>query len=83
MPRSLPARLSVLIIEAYQARGGGRRFFGVACNFSPTCSEYTRLAIEQDGFRSGVRAGWRRIRRCSNPDQVGVRDDPYPGCSHV
>lgn len=80
---SYAGRKAIQLINAYRAKGGGRHFFGVSCNFSPTCSDYTRQAIEQDGLRRGIIAGWRRIRRCTNPDQVEVRNDPYPGYEHV
>ncbi len=64
-------------IEAYQRAGGGRHYFGVACNFAPTCSEYTRQAILDRGVRGGVAAGWRRLRRCNDPDPARVMEDPY------
>ena len=35
-----------------------------SCRFTPTCSEYTRQAIERYGFRRGAYMGVRRILRC-------------------
>ena len=67
----------VSLIERYQRNGGGRRYFAVECNFEPTCSEYTRQAILDQGTLRGVRLGWRRIRRCTQADLVHKIDDPY------
>jgi putative component of membrane protein insertase Oxa1/YidC/SpoIIIJ protein YidD len=65
-------------IDAYQARGGGRVVFGVDCNFNPTCSAYTREAVARYGAGAGLRLGWQRIRRCTDPDCTAPRDDPVP-----
>ena len=75
---SVLARLAVRLIESYQRRGGGARLFGVECNFTPSCSEYTRQAILRFRFRRGVVLGWRRLWRCNRRDQVGVVADPVP-----
>ena len=44
-----------------------------SCRFTPTCSEYTRQAIERYGFRRGTYMGLRRILRC-NPFHAGGYD---------
>lgn len=44
-----------------------------SCRFHPTCSEYTRQAIERYGFGRGSLMGLRRIVRC-NPFCVGGHD---------
>ena len=75
---SVLARLAVGLIEGYQRRGGGARLLGVACNFTPSCSEYTRQAILRFGFRRGVVLGWRRLRRCNRRDQLETMADPVP-----
>ncbi|MBN1799499.1 MAG: membrane protein insertion efficiency factor YidD [Spirochaetales bacterium] len=36
-----------------------------ACMFTPTCSEYTRLAIQKHGFIAGIVMGAARILRCN------------------
>lgn len=75
---SLAAKWALAAIRRYQRGGGSRRYFNIECNFSPTCSEYTRQAIIRYGFRKGVVLGWQRIRRCNDPDCVEHRDDPLP-----
>lgn len=75
--KHLPRRLACAVIARYQANGGGLRYFGVACNFSQTCSEYTRQAIEDQGVRKGIPIGWARIRRCQHRHVRGKLDDPY------
>jgi len=37
---------------------------GPACRFEPSCSEYTRQAIERHGAVVGLYRGARRILRC-------------------
>ena len=35
-----------------------------ACRFTPTCSEYTRQAIERYGALKGLVLGFKRLCRC-------------------
>ena len=51
---------------------GGR----AACRFIPTCSEYTRLAIEKYGVCRGAWLGFKRISRCRPGGGFGY--DPVP-----
>ena len=76
--RNAGQRLAVAAIERYQAKGGGREQFRVDCNFTPTCSEYTRQAILRFGLLRGLRAGLARIRRCTDPDCIHPEPDPVP-----
>ena len=39
-------------------------FFPPACRFEPTCSEYTREAVEKYGALRGTWMGVKRILRC-------------------
>lgn len=72
------ASLSVALIRRYQASGGSRRWFGIECNFEPSCSEYTKQCIQQYGAIKGWRLGLSRIRRCNAPDQFEKQQDPIP-----
>lgn len=65
-------------IRYYQKTGGSVQHFGLSCNFSPTCSEYTHQAISSFGVVKGICLGVKRIRRCNDPDCVHIIDDPIP-----
>lgn len=48
-------------------------FFGINCKYYPTCSEYTRQAIEKYGSLKGIFLGIIRILKC-NPFSKGGYD---------
>jgi putative membrane protein insertion efficiency factor len=52
------------------------RFTPSMCRFSPTCSEYTRIAVQRHGAVRGICMGLRRISRC-HPFHAGGHD-PVP-----
>ncbi|NIQ10285.1 MAG: membrane protein insertion efficiency factor YidD, partial [Gammaproteobacteria bacterium] len=35
------------LISRYRTMGGGRAFFGIDCNFEPSCSAYAHDAISE------------------------------------
>ena len=51
-------------------------FFGKACRFTPTCSEYTIEALEKFGTLKGLSLGIRRFSRCH--PFGGFGHDPVP-----
>lgn len=40
-------------------------FFGHSCRFTPTCSEYSKQAIEKYGIMRGIFMSVKRIIRCN------------------
>ena len=46
------------------------------CRFTPTCSEYTKEAIEKYGLFKGTLMGCKRIRKCHPKGGSGY--DPVP-----
>ena len=53
---------SIKFIEFYQKRISPLK--KPSCVFIPTCSEYTKEAIEKYGTRKGIFLGIKRIARC-------------------
>ena len=41
------------------------------CRFTPTCSEYTKIAIEKYGVIKGIKLGIKRILRCHPKGKYG------------
>lgn len=48
-------------------------YFGIQCKYYPTCSEYTRQAIERYGSVKGLLLGIKRLLKC-NPFSKGGYD---------
>jgi len=66
--------LALLLIRLYQRALSP--VLGVHCRFYPTCSAYTREAIEKYGFVQGAWLGVRRLLRCHPLHRGGF--DPVP-----
>lgn len=69
-------KIAIALVRTYQYAIspliGGR----AACRFIPTCSEYTRQAIEKHGTVRGIWMGIKRISRCRPGGGCGY--DPVP-----
>lgn len=73
---SLTRRIAITMVRMYQCAisplVGGR----AACRFTPTCSEYTKQAIEKYGVMRGTWLGIKRISQCRPGGGYGY--DPVP-----
>lgn len=69
-------KIILFAIKKYQLTGGGRKWFGVECNFEPSCSSYTYQAIDKYGIISGIKLGIKRIKSCNKNDTICKCIDP-------
>ena len=64
-------KLGILLISFYKKYISPIfHFFGIECKYYPTCSEYTKQAIEKYGLLKGIFLGFIRILKC-NPFSKG------------
>ena len=64
----------IKLIEFYQKYiSSFFHFLGIRCKYYPTCSEYTKQAIQKYGVVKGIVLGIARILRC-NPFSKGGYD---------
>jgi len=66
-------KLALFLISVYQRI---RRYFPKVCRFYPSCSDYTKQAIEKHGLIRGGALGARRIVKCHPLNPGGY--DPVP-----
>ena len=67
-------KLFVKIIKFYKlAISPWFEWMGVHCKYEPTCSEYTKQAIEKYGAVKGLWLGFKRFLKC-NPFSKGGYD---------
>ncbi len=71
---NLAQRCLVGLVRAYQIALSP--YFGSQCRFTPTCSQYTREAIEKHGALKGTWLGIKRIGHCHPRHPGGY--DPVP-----
>ena len=75
----LGTQLAIGLIQLYQKtlspdHGLLRYVFpNLGCKFYPSCSEFTKQAVNEHGVRAGVAMGAWRITRC-NPFSAGGYD---------
>lgn len=66
-------RIILFFISVYQKFS---KYTPAVCRFTPTCSEYTRQAIEKYGVLKGLCLGVKRILKCHPWHEGGY--DPVP-----
>lgn len=77
----LPSKLGIVLILLYQKTISPdhswlrHKFPGGYCHYTPTCSQYTKMAIEKHGLIRGSLKGAWRVLRC-NPFSKGGLDLP-------
>jgi putative membrane protein insertion efficiency factor len=76
--RQISARAYVGLVEFYQADISPKLRSYIRCRYEPTCSEYSKQAVERFGILGGLVLSWRRIRSCRRPVPLGTFD-PVPG----
>lgn len=64
-------KILIILINFYQKAISP--WLGPSCKYNPTCSEYTKQAIEKYGAIKGTIIGIKRILRC-NPFSKGGYD---------
>ena len=69
------SRIAIKLISSYQF--GLSVLLGSHCRYYPSCSQYTKEAIELHGLTRGVTLGTLRIARCHPWHEGGY--DPVPG----
>ncbi len=59
-------KLGIKMIEIYKKYISPylSQMLGIHCKFEPTCSEYTKQAIEKYGLIRGTWKGFKRIIKC-------------------
>ncbi len=67
-------RIFIFLIDAYKLLLSP--FFGQQCRFYPTCSSYTKEAIELHGALRGGWLGLKRILRCNPWCKGGIDEVP-------
>ena len=67
-------KIFIVLIKFYQSQiSPFMNYHGSNCKYYPTCSEYTKQAIEKYGAFKGVFIGIKRIVKC-NPFSKGGYD---------
>ena len=65
-----PRKSGMFLIEIYQKHIS--KMFGKKCRFYPTCSEYTKQAIDKYGIIKGIFKGIKRILKCHPFHKGGI-----------
>lgn len=81
-PRSIGSWVLLLLLRMYIVFLSP--FFGGACKFYPSCSNYAKEAIDRHGARRGTVLALKRLLRCHPFTRGGVDlvPDELPGRPH-
>lgn len=74
MAKKISKKVALLLVRFYQVCISP--LFGACCRYTPTCSEYARIAIERFGAVKGMRLALKRLMRCRPGSDYGY--DPVP-----
>jgi len=72
--KRLGVSIAKLILRIYQLLVSP--LFGPVCRFSPSCSQFSMIAIDRYGIRKGILLSVKRIIRCHPWNAGGF--DPVP-----
>lgn len=75
--RQVSARVYVGLVEFYQSGLSPTVSGYIRCRYEPTCSEYSKQAVERFGILNGLALSWRRLRSCQRSVPLGTLD-PIP-----
>jgi uncharacterized protein len=75
--RQITARAYVGAVEFYQSHISPYVSHYIRCRYEPTCSEYSKQAVERFGTWPGLALSWRRLRSCQRSVPLGTLD-PVP-----
>ena len=72
--KKVAKKTALLLINIYKTAISP--LFPSCCRFTPTCSEYAKIAIERFGIKEGIKLAIKRISRCRPNSDYGF--DPVP-----
>lgn len=75
--RQVFARAYVGLVEFYQAGISPTVSGYIQCRYQPTCSEYSKQAVQRFGILEGLALSWRRLNSCQRTVPMGTLD-PIP-----
>ena len=72
--RQVSARVYVGLVEFYQSGISPRLRSYITCRYVPTCSKYSKQAVERFGILEGLALSWRRLNSCQRTVPLGTVD---------
>lgn len=75
--QQVTARIYLSALDMYQQYGRKALEDTIRCRYVPTCSEYSRQAVERHGIAGGLKLTFIRIHSCTAEAKPGT-PDPLP-----